>query len=290
MQRSWRDRAGFVVAVTLTWCGTSVVTHAQQTPPSARAEQPLPQTTMPLVVPDTPIPYAAIRSPYRDRVFQIMEKPITHRTSQAYVQPCHPQLFDWLCHHPEWAAEFWQAMNIDVGAVGRTADGYAVQEGDHTRVDFHVVHEQPEMRIVYARGETKKPPMVTKMRGEMVIVHRYRYVPTVDGGHLLVQQIEGFAYAPGPVVRAMGKVTKANTTELVDAMLKDMMVFFSVAQRVVHVRPEWASQVITRVAPRHPPTENAELMQIVQTMPIDPSRRVAQAPPGATQSTSAKPR
>lgn len=222
----------------------------------------------------TRFPMAGIEGPHAPRVREIVEKPILYRRGPLEVIPCPPGLLEWLVKNPDLVAEYWKELGAQVSEIETTEDGYIARDSDRLLITFHVLVEQPDLRVVYCLGEARRPPLPGSMKAELVIVQRYKYMTRPDGRHFVVQQLEGFAGARGPALKAIMKLAKPTSERLVDGCLQEMSVYFSVVSRLMEVRPKWAIATADRLAAARPSAlgEYRALQEILRTVPDHPAR------------------
>ena len=65
--------------------------------------------------------------------------------------------------------EDWKQLGISIIDVERTEDGYVCHDPSGSVVYFHVVADQPNMRVCYCVGESPAGVLPFKMRAELVI-------------------------------------------------------------------------------------------------------------------------
>jgi hypothetical protein len=213
------------------------------------------------------LPLEKIAGPHRERILEILDKPLFYRRSRVEAFPCDPDLLEWLINHPTMVSEYWRRLGLQVNPVAELEDGYECRENDNLTVRFHVAYQSAEMRILYCIGEAKRPPLPGKHKAEMVLVHRYRFSRSPDGMYYVVQQVDGYVSAKGPTLKFVMKVADSTCEQVIDRCLEDMMIYFSVLCRIVQLRPHWALATLEEIRKQGPIKDDRELAIILQSLP-----------------------
>lgn len=218
------------------------------------------------------IPLEQIAGPHRDRVVEILKKPLVFRQSRVQVFPINIDLLEWLVDHPAVVAEYWKQLGLEVSDVELLENGYCCRDGERAKVTFHVVIDSPELRMLYCIGEARHPLLPAPLVAELVMVQHYRVHRQTEGRSVIVQQMEGFATARGPALKLAMKLGKSTAQRAVDQCLEEMTIYFSVIGRIMEVRPEWSIGVLAQARPKYPNADFARLETILRKLP-DPDGR-----------------
>lgn len=216
------------------------------------------------------LPLDHVTGPHRERVLEILERPLLYRRGPIEAYPCKPDLLEWIMSNPVLVAEFWRQLGLLVSEIEPLEDGYQCRDGRTTIVRFHEVCRSPHLRIVYCAGEASRPPLPGKMRAEMVFVYRYHFARQTDGKYFVIQQMESFSTAQGATLRALMKLTRGMTSRLVDQSMQDMTIYFSLMCRIMQMRPTWTRDAIAKVRQRVPEADLETLDAIVAQLIADP--------------------
>lgn len=216
------------------------------------------------------LPLDAIAGKHRDRVIEILRSPLVYRRAQVEVIPCYPDLVEYLVANPDIVGEFWKHLGLEVTDLEPYEDGYICRDGDRSCVKFHVMAQTKDARIIYCIGESKQPPLPGTLAAELVMVQRYRLARRPDGQCFVIQQMEGYASAKGPAVKAIMKLTRSVSNRIVDQCLQEMTIYFSVMSRLMEVRPAWTAATIEKVRAKFPNRDLDKLKGILASMPPAP--------------------
>lgn len=222
--------------------------------------------------PDTSkIPFDKIEGPFRDRIIEILQKPVSWHAGRQEMFPCHEDLLHWLIDHPDTVCEYWKQMGIFVTDVEPIEGGYLCRDQAGATVKFYEACSQPNMRICYCIGEAPAGIIPFKMRAELVIVHEYRFQEFPGAGTYVVQRLDGFASATGPTLKLAMKLAPGHAEHMVDTCVQEMKLFFSVMCRLMQCRPEWSKQKLDVVAHTIPEPDRKELESILASLPPAPA-------------------
>jgi hypothetical protein len=235
--------------------------------------------------PDTStIPFDKIEGPHRDRVIEILQKPVSWHAGRREMFPCHEKLLHWLIDHPDTVCEYWKQLGIFVTDVEPIEGGYLCRDQAGATVHFYVACSEPNLRICYCIGEAPAGIIPFKMRAELVIVHRYQFQEFTGAGTYVVQQLDGFASATGPTLKLAMKLAPGHAEHMVNTCVQEMKLFFSVMCRLMQVRPEWSKEKWPAVAHTVPAPERPEIEAILGSLPSKSTASFLQRnPEAATQ-------
>jgi hypothetical protein len=216
------------------------------------------------------IPLDSLTGKHRDRTIEILTKPVSWIEGRKEMFPCHQELLEWLIDHPDAVGEYWKQLGISVIDVERTDDGYVCHDPSGSTVYFHVVADQPNMRVCYCVGESPAGILPFKMRAELVIVHRFTFEEVNGAGTYISQKLDGFATAAGPTLKLAMKLAPGQAEQMVDSCVQEMKVFFSVMCRLMQLRPQWSLDKMPAAAKSIPENEKKDLEAILMTLPPAP--------------------
>lgn len=216
------------------------------------------------------IPLDSLTGKHRDRTIEILTKPVSWIEGRKEMFPCHQELLEWLIDHPDAVGEYWKQLGISVIDVERTDDGYVCHDPSGSTVYFHVVADQPNMRVCYCVGESPAGILPFKMRAELVIVHRFTFEEVNGAGTYISQKLDGFATAAGPTLKLAMKLAPGQAEQMVDSCVQEMKVFFSVMCRLMQLRPQWSLEKMQVAAKSIPEDEKKDLEAILMTLPPAP--------------------
>lgn len=216
------------------------------------------------------LPLEQFAGPHGARTKEILERPLVYRRGPIEVIACQPELLEYLVDHPAVAADYWKRLGLEVSEVESIPDGFRCRDGKRSSVSFHVVFASEELRVLYCIGEAKQPLLPAPLRAELVIVQRFRIARRADGRCYLVQQLEGFASAKGPALKAAMKLGKSVSQQVVDQCLQEMTIYFTVISRVMEIRPKWSLAGIAAIAGKRSGEDLARLESILRSLP-DPA-------------------
>lgn len=231
------------------------------------------------------IPFDKITGPHRDRIIEILRKPVSWTHGRDEMFPCDRPLLEWLVDHPDVAGEYWKQIGISITDVERLSDGgYICRDPSGTTVHFYQACDEPDLRVCYCIGESPAGVLPVKMRAELVIVHRFRFQEFQGAGTYVVQRLDGFATATGPALKLAMKLAPGQAEKMVETCVHEMKVFFCVMCRLIQVRPHWSLEKFPTVTEKIPESERVELEGILKALP--PTRRpMVIVPPKPQQAT-----
>lgn len=251
----------------LAWVGLLLIgisASAAETPDAktAASRQKITQTL-------SELPPDAFAAPFRQRVLQILKKPAVFCQTSVEMFPCSPVLYEWLLEHPLWVTELWQQLGLEVAPVESLQDGYRICDPERGSIEFHVVSRQPELRILYCLAEAKKSLIPGRVRAEMVIVQKYRFLRRPDGEYVLAQRLYGFVTADGATLKAVMKLAPNTSERVSEQCLEEMMIYFSMMCRIIQVQPSWALEKLAQLSPAYPDADRsafqAEVAKLVES-------------------------
>lgn len=212
------------------------------------------------------VPTDLIRGPLGKRVKQILEKPAVFCRTPIEFFPAEPKLYEWLLEHPLWVTELWQQLGLEVAPVEQLENGYRISDPERGSIEFHVVATQPEMRLIYCIAQTNRGLIPGKLRAEMVIVQRYRFLRRPDGDYLLAQRLEGFVTADTTTLKAVMKLAPSSSERVAQQCLEEMMIYFSMMCRIIQVQPDWALTAVAKLQPTYAESDRQSFCELVSQL------------------------
>lgn len=213
------------------------------------------------------IPFDKIVGPHRDRVIEILQKPVSWSTGRQEMFPCDRSLLEWMIDHPQVAGEFWKKLGISITDVELIDGGYICRDPSGAKVTFHVACDEPNLRICYCIGEAPAGVIPVKMHAELVIVHQFDFKEFAGAGTYVVQRLDGFATATGPALKLAMKLAPGQAERMVESCVQEMKVFFSVMCRLIQLRPHWSLEQLPALAATMTTQQKDELEMILKALP-----------------------
>lgn len=100
-------------------------------------------------------------------------------------------VFEYLLDHPVFATQLIQALRFARLRIWQTPDGLHIDEGWGTTGRLWIVYAGNGTRVIYTRGQHDKALLPT-IRGELLLVIDYQYVPEAQGRDLVKTNVAGF--------------------------------------------------------------------------------------------------
>lgn len=213
------------------------------------------------------VPLEEIAGPHRERVLQILRRPVAAYRGPREMFPCHPELLEWLIRHPVAVGDYWKQMGMTLAEVDAAPGGFVCRDDFGAVVHFFPVLEKPNLRVVYCVGESPAGVLPVKMRAEMVVVHRYRFEQYDGAGDYVVQQLDGYASASGVTLKMAMKFAPVQAEHMVETCVQEIKVFFSVMSRLMQLRPQWSLEKLPAVAQKLSEPEAEELERLLRSLP-----------------------
>lgn len=186
------------------------------------------------------LPEEVFQGEYGARARALLQRHVLYKRSSVEIFPCEPPVLEWLFDHPEIVSRYWHELSPEIPILQRMKDGFEFRQSAREQAEFHLLFQNAEMRIIYCTFESRQHPMPGTMRGEILLVHRYRFVRHPSGAYHAAHQMEGYVGIQGVALQTIARWTKTTCEDLLDRGLQELMMFFSVMSRLVHMRPHWA--------------------------------------------------
>lgn len=100
-------------------------------------------------------------------------------------------IFEYLLNHLAFTTQVTQALRFARLRIWQTPEGLAIDEGWGTTGRLWVVYAPDGTRVIYMRGQHQETLLPT-IRGEMLLIIYYQYVPEAQGRDLVKTNVAGF--------------------------------------------------------------------------------------------------
>lgn len=208
-----------------------------------------------------------LRGPASDAALRVVDRGCLYRRGPVEVCPCQPELLAWIFEHPAVAAEFWKRMGVAVWKIQSTKSGYTCDFNDEVHLEFHVLHDGPELRIVYCEGDVRGVLPGSSFGLKLVLVHRYRFAKQTDGRYYVIQQLEAFASGDGLATNGVLRLCRNAWEDALQQCLRELSMFFLGIDRIIETRPKWAFATIQGARPPFVESERNELLALLDRLP-----------------------
>jgi hypothetical protein len=146
------------------------------------------------------------------------------------------QILEYLLDHLSFTTQVIQALRIGRLHIWATPEGLFVDEGWGTTGRLWVVYAAGGTRVIYMRGQ-HKIALLPSIRGEVLLILDYQYVPEAQGRDLVKTAVAGFLKLDSRVLSAVLKVGSPVAQKKADREARDIVKLFAKVSRAVEADP-----------------------------------------------------
>ncbi|MBI3626241.1 MAG: hypothetical protein HY215_08860 [Candidatus Rokubacteria bacterium] len=202
-----------------------------------------------------------IPPPERAKLEQVIEQAFVSTRMEAEPYVARPDIFEYLLNHPEFATHVTRALKLARYRIWRTPEGLFLDDGWGTQGHFEVVHAEPGLRVMYARGRYD-PPLLPGIQGQAVVVMEYGFRPTEEGHTVVSTTITGYVKLESRFLRIAGMLVNPLAQAKADREARQLLKVFARVSRAIEERPDGVYDQV-RQRPDVPQQELAGFRQLL---------------------------
>ena len=145
-------------------------------------------------------------------------------------------ILEYLLDHLAFTTQVIQALRIGRLHIWPTQEGLFVDEGWGTTGRLWVVYAAGGTRVIYTRGQ-HKAVLLPSIRGEVLLILNYQYVPGAPGRDLVKTTVDGFLKLDSRVLSAALKLGSPVVQRKADREARDIVKLFAKVSRAVEADP-----------------------------------------------------
>lgn len=202
-----------------------------------------------------------IPPPARAKLEQVVEQAFVSTRMEAEPYAARPDIFEYLLNHPEFATHVTRALKVARYRIWQTPEGLFLDDGWGTQGHFEVVHAEPGLRVMYARGRYD-PPLLPVIQGQAVVVMQYGFRPSGEGHTVVATTITGYVKLESQFLRIAGVLVNPLAQAKADREARQLLKVFRRVSLAIEERPDEVYEVV-RQRPDVPQQELAGFRQLL---------------------------
>ena len=145
-------------------------------------------------------------------------------------------VFEYLLNHLAFMTQVTQALRFGRLRIWPTAEGLSLDEGWGTTGRLWVVYAADGTRVIYTRGQHQKA-LLPMIRGEMLLIIDYQYVPGAQGRDLVKTNVAGFVKFDSRILSGAIKLGGGLVQRKADREARDLAKLLAKVSRAVEEDP-----------------------------------------------------
>jgi len=170
-------------------------------------------------------------------------------------------VFEYLLDHPVLTTQVIQALRFARLRIWQTPEGLAIDEGWGTTGRLWIVYAGEGTRVIYTRGQHDKALLPT-IRGELLLIIDYHYVPEAQGRNLVKTKVAGFLKLDSRFLSGVLKLGSSIAQKKADKEARGLMKLYAKVSRAVEDDPLGVYAKL-RARPNVPPAELEEFRAVL---------------------------
>ena len=146
------------------------------------------------------------------------------------------EILEYLLDHLPFTTQVIQALRIGRLHIWSTPEGLFLDEGWGTTGRLWVVYAAGGTRVIYTRGQHKMA-LLPSIRGEVLLILDYQYVPEAPGRDLVKTTVAGFLKLDNRVLSAALKLGSPVAQKSADREARGIVKLFAKVSRAVEADP-----------------------------------------------------
>lgn len=202
-----------------------------------------------------------IRPTERIKLEEVIENAFVSTRMEAEPYAGRPDVFEYLLDHPEFATHVTRALRLARYRIWHTSEGLFLDDGWGAKGHFEVVHSEPGVRVMLARGRFEQS-LLPDIHGQAVIVMEYGFRPSDEGRTLVSTTITGYVRLNSRFLRIAGTLVGPIAQAKADREARQLLKVFARVTRAIEERPDEVSEKV-RQRPDVPQPELAEFLRLL---------------------------
>jgi len=146
------------------------------------------------------------------------------------------EILEYLLDHLAFTTQVIQTLRIGRLRIWPTREGLFVDEGWGTTGRLWVAYAAGGTRVIYTRGQHDMA-LLPSIRGEVLLIIEYRYVPDAPGRDLVKTTVAAFLKLDSRVLSAVLKLGSPVARKKADREARDIVKLFAKVSRAVEADP-----------------------------------------------------
>lgn len=197
----------------------------------------------------------------RARLEQVIENAFVAARMEAEPYVARPDIFEYLLDHPEFATHVTRALRVARYRIWQTPDGLFLDDGWGVKGHFEVVHAEPGLRVMLARGHYEQA-LLPDIQGQAVVVMEYGFRPNAEGRTVVATTITGYVRLNSRFLRIAGTLVGLIAQAKADREARQLLKVFARVSRAIEERPDEVSEKV-RQRPDVPQQELREFLRLL---------------------------
>lgn len=150
--------------------------------------------------------------------------------------PARRDVFEYLLNHLAFTTQVTQTLRFARLRIWQTPEGLALDEGWGTTGRLWVVYAANGTRVIYTRGQHDMA-LLPSIRGEMLLIIDYHYVPEAQGRELVKTAVAGFVKLDSRILSGVLKIGSAIAQRKADLEARRIVKLLAKVSRAVEDDP-----------------------------------------------------
>ena len=200
-------------------------------------------TTADAVVPRFALPHQ-LPPAERARLEGIMKNSFASTRAESAPYAARPEVWEFLLDHPEFATHVTRALKLARYRIWHDGTELWLDDGWGVRGQFTVVHAEPGLRLMYARGQFE-PKLLPEIHGEGVATLQYAFHQDDAGRTLVVATAAGCVQVDNTFLNALAKVAAPMVQAKADKEAGYLLRVFARVSRAIEEEPARVYQLVS---------------------------------------------
>jgi hypothetical protein len=185
----------------------------------------------------------------------------THVEHEPYV--VRPEVWEYLLNHPEFATHVTRALKLARYRIWHDeSGGLWLEDGWGVKGTFTIVHAEPGVRVMYARGHFEQKPM-PDIEGQAVATLTFAFSPGSNGRTMVSTSATGYVQVDNRFLNTLGKVAAPFIQARADKEAGMLLRTFARVTNAIEENPAKVYQLVSE-RPDVPPAELQEFRRILR--------------------------
>ena len=180
----------------------------------------------------------------RARLEEIVKHSFASTRAESAPYVARPEVWEFLLDHPEFATHVTRALKVARYRIWHDGTELWLDDGWGVRGQFTVVHAEPGMRVMYARGQFDQK-FLPEIHGEGVATLQYSFRQD-DTGHVVVAaSAAGCVQVDNSFLNALAKVAAPMVQAKADKEAGYLLRVFARVSRAIEEDPARVYQLVS---------------------------------------------
>lgn len=188
-----------------------------------------------------------IHPTFRNAVHEVLQKPTLTSQAKEDSFTAHPQVYDWLVHHPDRTSKAWNRMNVPCVEIREVAGKrYTWTDGEGSDLTWQLVGQFTDGWVWYASGKVKPGSLLPTVPVKAVAILHAPREANLAGSARFKPSVKVAILTDSRAANALLRMVGPAGPRMAEQGAEQLLLFFSGVAAYIHEHPEKMEQLLAK--------------------------------------------